>query len=240
MSTNLLYLENMHDLEAGAYVERVEQQDGRSVVYLDQTILYPQGGGQPYDTGIIQNEDTKFVVEEVRFDDGVVRHIGHFEGRSFIQGEDVRMVVDAERRRLNCRLHSGGHLIDMAVSQLGVAWIPGRGYHFPDNPYVEYDGQFDLEKRDELMRQIEKLGNEYIKQDLPVSCRFVEFDELKRICRHVPDNLPANKPIRVVQFDGFGVPCGGTHVGSLKELGTIRVTKLKRKDRNIRVGYAVG
>lgn len=239
MSTELTYLKNMHDLEADACVERVEQHDGRSIVYLNRTILYPQGGGQPYDTGLIQSGDIKFIVEEVRFIDGEVLHIGRFEGRPFTQGEDVHIIVDAERRHLNARLHSAGHLVDMAMSQLRANWVPAKGYHFPDGPYVEYAGELDPEQRDELIQQIEKLGNELIKQDLPVSCRFVEHSELEQLCRHVPTNIPANKPIRVVQFDNFALPCGGTHVKSLADLKELTITKLKKKDKNIRVSYNV-
>ena len=239
MSTKLLYLENMHDLEADAYVERVEKQDGRDVVYLDQTILYPQGGGQPYDNGVIQSPDAKFIVEEVRFVDGDVLHIGHFEGQPFMQGKDVHIIVDAERRKLNARLHSGGHLVDMAVTKLGLDWVSGKGYHFPDGPYVEYDGEFNLEQQTELQAKIEAKANELIAQDLPVSCRFVDYDELKRLCRHVPGNLPTNKPIRVVEFDDFAVPCGGTHVHSLADIQNLTITKLKNKGGSIRVGYSV-
>ncbi len=239
MSTTLLYLENMHELEADAHVEEVKEQDGRTIVYLDQTILYPQGGGQPYDTGVIVSDDATFIVEEVRFVDGIVLHIGHFESGSFIQGENIHITVDAERRRLNARLHSGGHLVDMAVSELGIDWIPAKAYHFPDNPYVEYEGQLDPEQQDELIAKIAKLGNEYIAKDLPVSCRLVSHEELQQICHHVPANLPANKPIRVVQFDDFAVPCGGTHVKSLSEIQELRITKLKMKSGNIRVGYNV-
>lgn len=239
MSTKLLYLESMYDLQANAYVEHVEQQDGRSVVYLDQTILYPQGGGQPYDTGVIENEDTRFIVEEVRFVDGEVLHFGHFEGRPFIQGEDVHITVDTERRKLNARLHSGGHLVDMAVSQIKPEWVPAKGYHFPDSPYVEYEGQLDMQDPDELASQIQKLANDYIEQDLSVSCHFVERDELDRLCRHVPASLPRNKPIRVVQFEDFAVPCGGTHVKSLGEIKDLAITKLKMKGGNVRVGYTL-
>jgi len=57
--TKLLYLENMQQLECTAYVEAVEQQDGKAIVYLDQTVFYPQGGGQPYDTGTISSDDTE-------------------------------------------------------------------------------------------------------------------------------------------------------------------------------------
>lgn len=239
MSTKLLYLEQMHDLEADAYVERIEKQDGRDVVYLDQTILYPQGGGQPYDKGVIQSPDTKFIVEEVRFVDGDVLHIGHFEGQPFMQGEDVHIVVDGERRKLNARLHSGGHLVDMAVTKLGFDWIPGKGYHFPDSPYVEYEGDLDPDKQEAAREQIEEKANELLKQDLPVTCRLVERDELEQLCRHVPANLPTNKPTRIVQFDDFACPCGGTHVRSLADIGKLTVTKVKSKHGSVRVGYAV-
>lgn len=239
MNTKLIYLEKMHDLEAQAVVERVEQQGGRAVVYLDQTILYPQGGGQPYDTGQIKGEHSSFVVEEVRFADGKVLHIGRFEGTPFIQGENVEMVVDAERRKLNARLHSAGHLVDMAVNAIGLDWVPAKGYHFPDSPYVEYDGALSTQTSEELVRQIQRLCDEFVSQDIPVSCRFVERGELDALCRHVPVNLPENKPIRIVQFDRFAVPCGGTHVGSLADLRKVTITKLKSKGGSIRVGYNV-
>jgi Ser-tRNA(Ala) deacylase AlaX len=229
----------MHTLEADAYVEHIDQIDGRTVVYLDQTILYPQGGGQPYDKGVIQNEDTKFVVEEVRFVEGEVLHIGHFEGRPFIQGEDVHIVVDGHRRELNARLHSAGHLVDLAVSTIGVDWVPLKGYHFPDAPYVEYEGELASEQQDELAKQIEKIANDYIAEDLPVTCHFVEREELEKLCRHVPTNLPKDKPTRVVQFETFAVPCGGTHVRSLKDLKELKITKLKNKGGSIRIGYDV-
>ena len=239
MSTKLLYLEQMPDLEADAHIERIDKQDGRDVVYLDQTILYPQGGGQPYDKGIVQSRDTKFIVEEARFVDGEVLHIGHFEGQPFMQGEDVHIVVDGDRRKLNARLHSGGHLVDMAVTKLGLNWIPGKGYHFPDGPYVEYQGELDPNKQEELRVQIEEKANELLKQDLPVTCRFVERAELEQLCRHVPTNLPTNKPTRIVQFDDFGCPCGGTHVRSLADIGKLTVTKVKNKHGSVRVGYAI-
>lgn len=239
MSTKLTYLENMHNLEADAYIERIDKQDGRDVVYLDQTILYPQGGGQPYDKGVIRGGDTTFIVEEVRFVDGNVLHIGHFEGYPFMQGEDVHISVDGERRKLNARLHSGGHLVDMAVSMLKPNWVPAKGYHFPDGPYVEYNGELNPEEQTALQAQIEATANELIAQNLPVSCHFVTYDELKQLCRHVPTNLPTNKPIRVVQFDNFAVPCGGTHVQSLADIQKLTITKVKNKGGSIRVGYTL-
>ena len=60
------------------------------------------------------------------------------------------------------------------------------------------------------------------------------------ICRHVPSNLPTNKPGRVVVYgDSFGVPCGGTHVKNLGAIGRVYVTKLKQKQGIIRLSYSV-
>ena len=48
--------------------------------------------------------------------------------------------MNEEKRRLYARLHSAGHMLDIVVKNLKLGWIPGKGYHFPDGPYVEYNG----------------------------------------------------------------------------------------------------
>lgn len=48
--------------------------------------------------------------------------------------------MNETNRRFYARLHSAGHLLDIAVKKLGIAWKPGKGYHFSDGPYVEYSG----------------------------------------------------------------------------------------------------
>ncbi len=101
---------------------------------MDGTIFYPQGGGQPYDQGVIESAKGKFLVEEVRFVDGIVKHIGMFERGSFEKGDEVTCHVDKARRDLHSRLHSAGHIVDMGMTELGLGWIPGKGYHFPDGP----------------------------------------------------------------------------------------------------------
>lgn len=235
--TKLLYMEDMQQLECTAYVENVEQKDGRWVVYLDQTVFYPQGGGQPYDTGKITGGATTFVVEEVRFADGLVSHIGHFEGQPFMQGEDVKCTVDAERRALHTRLHSGGHLLDMAVNELGYNWIPGKGYHFPDGPYVEYQGVLGDETKEAVIEKLNAKIAEILARDIATEIRFVTKEEMAELCRHVPEYLPKDKPSRVVLYGNFGVPCGGTHVAKLTDIGQETVRKIKEKPGTIRLSY---
>lgn len=238
-STKLLYLEDMQQLECEAFVKSVEQKDGRSVVYLDQTVFYPQGGGQPYDTGTITAGTTKFIVEEVRFADGIVHHIGHFEGQPFMQGEDVKCSVDAERRALHTRLHSGGHVLDMAVNELGYDWTPGKGYHFPQGAYVEYAGSLGDETKEAVMEKLNKQINDILQRDIKTEIRFMPKEEMSQYCRHVPEYLPAGKPSRIVLYGDFGVPCGGTHVANLKDIGHETIRKIKTQSGTIRISYEI-
>jgi Ser-tRNA(Ala) deacylase AlaX len=207
--------------------------------HLDQTIFYPQGGGQPYDTGIISHNSKKFFVEEVRFIDGVVKHIGKFEGEAFEAGETITCSIDVERRQLHTRLHSGGHLVDMGLKQLGITWRPGKGYHFPNGPYAEYAGSlenFDIEK---LKADLENACNEIIQKGIETKVLFTPKEEMGSVCAFVPDYIPANKPARVVLYGDYGVPCGGTHVANLKDIGIISIRKIKQDGENIRVSYSI-
>lgn len=239
MNTKLLYLEDMQQLECEAHLEAIEQKDDKTIVYLDQTVFYPQGGGQPYDTGTISADDTKFAVNEVRFLEGRVLHIGHFDSQQFVVGENVKCQVDKERRELHTRLHSAGHVLDMAVSQLGYDWVPGKGYHYPQGAYVEYQGDLGDEPKEELIAKLtEKISN-ILSVETRTEIRFVERDEMARLCRHVPDYLPQDKPSRVVLYGDFGVPCGGTHVARLTDIGHETVRKIKTQAGIIRISYEI-
>ena len=172
MATTLLYLEDFNLLEAKAKVLDVVEESGKIIVVLDQTVFYPQGGGQPYDKGIINSQFAKFVVGEVRFIDGTVKHIGHFEGGAFSKEEVVGLVVDVERRKLNSRLHSAGHVVDMAIHALGLKWVPGKGYHFPEGPYVEYIGSSEGLDKERLKADIENLCNKFVQEGRKTELRF--------------------------------------------------------------------
>lgn len=74
-------------------------------------------------------------------------------------GSEVTMVIDEAIRKLNARLHSAGHLLDVAVNRLKLDWKPGKGYHFADSPYVEYVGVCeDKEKtQKDLQKEVDEL-----------------------------------------------------------------------------------
>lgn len=240
--TNLVYLQDFDVDTCAATVTAVETtEDGKLDVVLNQTCFYPRGGGQDWDTGIIAKDGTQFIVEEVRLnEDGDVHHIGqHIEGNVAI-GDSVRCTVDLDRRSINTRLHSAGHVIDMAVDMLGLDWVVGKGQHYPHLSAVEYMGTWEPDKAEELRASIAAKANEFVQHDLVSSIRFMPVSEMHTVCKHVPKNIPTNKPARVVVYGkDFGIPCGGTHVKHLGQIGGISLPKVKEKKGVIRVSYGV-
>lgn len=238
--TKLVYLEDFTSLESSAVVAEVLRENERDVLMLDQTIFYPQGGGQPFDTGVIVSPAGEFEVQEVRFVDGDVRHIGRITRGTINAGETVECRVDKERRLLNARIHSAGHLVDKAVAELELPWRPGKGYHFPNGPYDEYEGSLAGFDKEKLKADIEKFCNECIQKGGKTEIIFMTREEMQKTCRYTPD-FPEEKEsrARIVIHDGFYIPCGGTPVADLSEIGMITIRKIKQEGEKIRVGYEI-
>uniref|UniRef100_A0A453DR60 Alanyl-transfer RNA synthetases family profile domain-containing protein n=1 Tax=Aegilops tauschii subsp. strangulata TaxID=200361 RepID=A0A453DR60_AEGTS len=212
-----------------------QEEGGRRAVVLDATVFHPQGGGQPADTGVIVSASggARFLVEDVRVKDGVVFHYGRFEdaaagdgcGAEFTKGQSVTLEVDAERRKLNSRLHSAGHLLDSCMTNLGLHLEPGKGYHFPDGPSVEYKGVVPADQLQDKKIQLEKEANELILKGSKVLVSVFPYEEAAKLCGGaLPSYISQDSTPRIVKFGDYpGCPCGGTHVADIADIGNLKV-----------------
>ncbi len=238
--TKLIYMEHMQRFEQAAKIIDIVNINDRQALIVDQTIFYPQGGGQPYDQGTITANGNEFAVEEVRFKDGIVYHIGTITKGSFTPGMDVLLQVDKARRIFNSKNHTAGHLIDIAMRKIGMNLIPTKGYHFPQGAYDEYEGTLDEQERANLAQKLKPAIDQLMKEERQISVKLVSYDELAKLAAHVPDYIPKDKPSRVMIVEGFpAIPCGGTHVATTKEVGVVTIEKVKNKKGNLRISYAI-
>lgn len=242
MATELLYLKDFDVTTCEARVQTVEaNDDGRTILTLGQTCFYPRGGGQDWDEGTVTAPNGTFEVNEVRLDEnGVAQHFGMFSSGKIEVGDDVACKVDEARRTANTRLHSAGHLVDMAVQQLGWPWEPGKGAHYPHMSFVEYSAP-GVEVTEAEAEELQSKLDELVKNgDYENQIRFMPASEMHQYCRHVPANIPKNKPARIVLYaDDFGIPCGGTHVRHVADIGRVIIAKVKAKKGIIKVSYRV-
>lgn len=235
MKTELLYLEDTYLFKSTArFLELRENEKGKAVI-LDQTIFYPQGGGQPSDVGYIETDNALFRVTFVGLDpEGTVWHFGEFEKGSFQIGDEVSLCIDEEKRRLHARIHSAGHLLDCAIADLGVNVVPGKGFHFVEGPYIECDGV--VENPDSFKAELEKRVNEIISQGIELKKEVLDEGEAKE--RGLV--APPGKGVRIVGFGGYKpCGCGGTHVSNSADIKGVTVRKVSSKKGKTKISYSV-
>ena len=236
--TVLSYLDDSYCYESFSKIVSISKLDDSCEIVLDATIFYPQGGGQPSDFGLMFSHDNHFNVKHVRFEDGLVYHIGNYENGSFSIGDTVSVKIDEFNRIQNCRNHTAGHLVDLAMINCGFDFQPIKGYHFNDSPYVEYDGVIPGEDREAVMLSLENEANRLIGTSAEVFSFLVDdYLELEKHCSFIPSYLPKGKPVRVVKIAGVGCPCGGTHFKNLSELKAFSISKIKLKKGKTRINY---
>ena len=234
--TGLNYLSDTYLFESQATIKEIKQTEVGKAVVLDQTIFYPQGGGQPADKGMIYSDDVEFEVVDVRLDrSGEVYHYGGYDKGEFAVGDIVKLKIDKDRRVKNAQLHSAGHLLDAAVKKLGITEIkPVKGFHFPDGPYVEYEGS--LENPMDYIPKVEEAVNELILENVELEKEELSNEEAEK--RGIW--APPGKSARIINFKGYKTcGCGGTHVNNAGEIGKITIRKISSKKGKTRIAYLV-
>lgn len=239
--TKKLYLDDYTLLQCNAKVVRVaDAGEGITSLELDQTCFYPGGGGQDCDLGKITWDGGSLALTKIsKNHDGIVAHEGTLEGDAPKIGTEVTCAVDAERRKLNSRLHCAGHLIDYAIATLGKNWRAGKGAHYPGRSYVEYDGEYVPEEAETLARSIETTLANLVQEGGAITPSRVPSAEAHKFSAYLPQTiLDSYQNVHVTKYPhDFAVCCGGTHLTDVSQLGEVKITKIKKKDGKIRVSY---
>jgi misacylated tRNA(Ala) deacylase len=203
---------------------------------LDRTVFYPLGGGQPGDTGVLRAADGRSwqVVDARKGESGRILHKLKEDIDPPAVGDKIEAIIDWDRRHLHMRMHTGLHLLG-SVLRFGVT----GGQVGADRSRLDFDTQEDID----AARVNEQLAA-LVAGDHPVSCRWITDEELDRqpeLVRTLSVQPPRGAGrIRLLEIAGVDLqPCGGTHVRSTGEVGSLVVTKVENKGkRNKRVYVA--
>jgi len=204
-------------------------------VELDRTAFYPTGGGQPHDTGRLGD---RAVVDVKEADDGRILHV--VKSTEAPAGE-VEGTIDWTRRFDHMQQHSGQHILSRAFVQ--IAGAATRSFHLGTAVCT-----IDIDLQDPqppVMRRAERLANEIIFGDAPVTARTVPADELPTLPRATDLvrelGMRPGDPIRIIHIGTFDEnPCGGTHVARSGEVGCVAVRSWERFKSGTRVTFLCG
>lgn len=236
------YWQDMSRLTLDTKVVAAEtEDDGRSLVYLEETIAYPQGGGQPSDIATIESETGRIDITFVKADQRGVCHIGKLRHGQLQAGQAVRLSIDPAVRLKHSKLHSAGELICAALRMRGHSWPVVAAVHFPGEAKVVVDANLDENARQNIRTELEVTLRDLIARDLPVHCEVMnDRSRLAELCGYEPDYLPPGEATRLVTIlNGFARPCMGTHVARTCEIGRIDIRNVKTKKGCTSIGYDV-
>jgi Ser-tRNA(Ala) deacylase AlaX len=230
--TKQLFLEDSYQRECDAIVVSVK--DSKYIV-LDQTVFYPKGGGQIWDTGLIIKDNESYDVVYVGKFNGEISHEVNKVGLQ--EGDRVRCVLNWERRYKHMRGHTAAHVFISQLCSGTGALVTGNQI---EEDKIRFD--FDLERFDRsVLEEYINKTNELLNRDTPVRHYNLPREEALKIPGVVKmaDALPPNIPLlRIVEIEGIDRQAdGGTHVNNLREIVGIKLLKAENKGRNNRRVY---
>ena len=212
-------------------LDRVDQ-NGRVALILDQTYFYPTSGGQPHDTGKIN--DTLVANVTIRESDGAILH--WLKKDSEIWFDTIKGEIDWTRRFDHMQQHTGQHILSQAFIQTAKAETVS--FHLSNNS-VTIDLNADNLQPEQINRA-EFLANQIIWQNRAIHVREVTLEQAKKLpLRKVPPSRDGK--LRLIEIEKFDLTaCGGTHVAATGAVGAIKVVKTERHRGNYRIEFCCG
>ena len=229
MVTKRIYQTDPYAAENEAVVTAVREKNGMDVIACDSSVFYPEGGGQPSDTGKAVKDGSVFEVTRA-FDESLVGDVWHVTDApagTFSTGDKVLLSIDFDLRFRNMQRHCGEHMLSGTMDSLfgGV----NKGFHMGDE-YITID--IDLGGRmltDEELDLAERTVNEAIWADLPVTVTW--FDDYESsLALPVRKKVPHDGKVSVVTVGDLEDPydciaCCGTHPARSSEVGLLAIYK---------------
>ena len=227
MATQKLYYLDAHQKTFTATVlSCVPGKHGYDVV-LDQTCFYPEGGGQPGDTGYLSG---------VRVTDTHERgdEIVHYCDAPLAVGETVEGTIDYDRRFSFMQLHSGEHILSGIVHRrFGYENV---GFHMgADFVTIDFSGMLTPED----LAAVEAEANEWIWRNIPIQITWPSPDELAAIPYRSKKELTGQ--VRIVTIPDVDIcACCGTHVSNTGEIGLVKIFSCVKFHDGVRLEILCG
>ena len=212
-------------------------------VVLDETPFYAEAGGQAADTGVITGNGFVIDVQDVQQPvKGLSVHRAVVREGEVHTGADVVAQVDVQRRRDGEKAHSGTHIIHAALHQVLGNEATQRG-SFNKEGYLRFDFAWGEGLSESAKREVEEVANLAIRDNHEVITREMPLAEAKALGAMSLFGEKYGDVVRVVEIGGeFSRElCGGTHVGSSAEIGSLTLlTESSVGSGNRRVEALVG
>ena len=219
-----LFEENPYLKEFKAKIININIEE--KTIELDNTAFYARSGGQPGDIGQIIVENQNIEVEDtIKKDNKIINIINKTENLD--KGIEIIGKINREKRYKHMKMHSALHLM-CSVIPLGVT---GGQIGYEKSRLDFNDPEKEINKE-----EIEEKINSLVKDDYEITSEIIDskiLDEQPELVRTMSVKPPQiDGKIRLIKIGNVDLqPCGGTHVKSTAEIGSIKIGKIENKGR---------
>jgi alanyl-tRNA synthetase len=219
-------------------------------VALDRTAFYPEGGGQPCDTGVLTataRSGAQLEVPVERVEEDEAGEVWHFVRKPLVEGTEVIGKVDFDRRTDHEQQHSGQHLLSATflreLNARTVSFHLGAESSTIDLALREGPDNAPAKLTPEDLQRIEDAANRVVLEGRPLLSHWVERPLAEQmLARGDLRKLPEREgPFRIVQMQGIEFnACGGTHVSNTGAIGAILLRRIEKVRNGWRVEFVCG
>ena len=188
---------------------------------LDYTPFYGEMGGQVGDTGVLVSEDETVEVIDTKRENNQSIHIVKALPKNI--NAQFMACVDTDKRAGSAANHTATHLLDYALKQVLGDHIEQKGSYVSANT-LRFDFSHFQKVTDDELRQVERLVNDMIRQDIPLDeHRDTPMEEAKELGAIALFGEKYGDRVRVVRFGPSCEFCGGIHAQSTGRIGMFKI-----------------
>ena len=226
MEMNELFYREPYLKEFDSVVLTCEESKQGYVITLEDTLFYPEGGGQPCDFGTLNAID---VIDVQRKNDIVY----HTVKEEIPVGTKVRGIIDWKRRFDHMQNHTGEHIVSGIIHKhYGYENV---GFHMGDVIQIDMSGPLTWEQ----LMLIEQEANEVIYSNVPVEITYPTKEELEKIPYRSKKELIGK--VRIVTIGDADIcACCGTHVAYTGEIGLVKILSVIKHKDGVRIEMLSG
>ena len=205
------------------HIAKSEGISGYEVIF-DRTPFYAESGGQVADTGIITSGEFEGkVVNVVKKHDVFIHQVEIVKGIASAVGAEVKMKIDADRRKDIQRNHTATHILHKVLRENLGTHVEQSG-SLVDDEKLRFDFSHYEAIEPEMIEKIEKAVNDIILSNLKVKIDFENIEDAKKRGAMALFSDKYGDVVRVVEIDGYSIElCGGAHVKSTGEIGLFNI-----------------
>ena len=188
---------------------------------LDYTPFYGEMGGQVGDTGVLVSEDETVEVIDTKRENNQSIHIVKALPKNI--NAQFMACVDTDKRAGSAANHTATHLLDYALKQVLGDHVEQKGSYVSANT-LRFDFSHFQKVTDDELRQVERLVNDMIRQDIPLDeHRDTPMEEAKELGAIALFGEKYGDRVRVVRFGPSCEFCGGIHAQSTGRIGMFKI-----------------